>query len=254
MPAEHAGYRVHRISLAKLSDAARDAVASSLEHHYLEPASFDQGMGGEMLARVLEARLPSRDDIASAKKDRAGDLGELLGIEWLRMHGKGTWEVCCTLRWKESIRPRRGEDIVAIRWDVRPVALLKGESKAAESVSGTTIAEARERLNQDGGWPAPFTIDFLARKLDKDGRTEEATRLFDERFKVTPRVTDRGCTHLLFLLSAEDPHGRLAGNGAIPAGNVHAQVAAILVCPAYPKLRDGVHKRAIELARQGSTP
>lgn len=246
---QSSGYEVHQISLTNLSEAARDALAATMEHHYLEPTAFRRGMGGDVLARVLEARLPSRADDLTGKKDRAGDLGELLGIEWLRHHGHGTWEVCCTLRWKESIRPRRGEDIIALRWDVRPVGMLKGEAKAAESIPGATVAEARGRLDQDGGWPAPFTIDFLAEKLAKDGREIEATRLFDERFKVTPRANDRGCTHLLFLFSGSDPSAHLATHGAPAAGCVHGQFAAILVCPQYAVLRDGVHNRAIELAR-----
>jgi hypothetical protein len=248
------GYEIYQVSLAALSDAARDALATTMEHHYLEPATFRGGIGGEVLARVLEARLPSRSGDSTAKRDRAGDLGELLGIEWLRQQGRGIWEVCCTLRWKESIRPRRGEDIIAIRWDVRPVGLLKGEAKAAESIPGATVAEARSRLDQDGGWPAPFTIDFLAEKLAKDGREEEATRLFDERFKVTPRVNDPGCTHLLFLFSGADPSTHLATHGAPAPGCVHAQYAAILICPQYAAIRDGVHNRAIELTRGRSAP
>lgn len=252
--ARSVGYEVYQVSLAALSDAARDALATTLEHHYLGPSTFRGEIGGDVLARVLEARLPSRADDPTAKKDRAGDLGELLGIEWLRQQGHGTWDVCCTLRWKESIRPRRGEDIIAIRWDVSPVGLLKGEAKAAESIPGATVAEARSRLDQDGGWPAPFTIDFLAEKLAKDGREQEATRLFDERFKVTPRVNDRGCTHLLFLFSGTDPSAHLATHGAPATGCVHEQYAAILICPQYVAIRDGVHNRAIELARGRSVP
>lgn len=220
-----------------------------MEHHYLEPAGFRVGRGGEVLARELEARLPDRTDDATAKKDRAGDLGELLGIEWLRRHSSGTWEVCCSLRWKESIRPRRGEDIIAIRWDVRPVGLLKGEAKAAETLGGTTVAEARSRLDQDGGWPSPFTVHFLAERLSRDGRDTEATRLFDERFVVTPRPGEQGCTHLLFLFSGGDPHEHISTHGPVATGVAHAQVAAVLVCPCYAALRDGVHNRAVELAR-----
>jgi hypothetical protein len=249
-----AGYEVHKISLATLSDGARDALSAAMEHHYLEPAVFRNGIGGEVLARVLEARLPDRADDPTAKKDRAGDLGELLGIEWLRRHGRGIWEVCCTLRWKESIRPRRGEDIIAVRWDVSPVGLLKGEAKAGESIAGATVAEARARLDQDGGWPAPFTIDFLAQRLSMAGREAEATRLFDERFKVRPRAGDRGCTHLLFLFSGDDPNAHIATHGAPAAGIVHGQLAAILVCPGYAAIRDGVHDRAVELARARPAP
>lgn len=245
---QNVGYEVYQVSIATLSDAARDALAATLEHHYLGPSTFRGEIGGEVLARVLQARLPSQAEDPTAKKDRAGDLGELLGVEWLRQQGRGIWEVCCTLRWKESIRPRRGEDIIAIRWGVRPVGLLKGEAKAAESIPGATVAGARSRLDQDGGWPAPFTIDFLADKLAKDGREEEATRLFDERFKVTPLVTDPGCAHLLFLFSGADPSANLATHGAPAAGCVHEQYAAILVCPQYTAIRDGIHNRAIELA------
>jgi hypothetical protein len=249
-PVQSAGYEVYQVSLATLSDAARDALAATMEHHYLEPATFREGIGGDVLARVLEARLPRREDDRSAKRDRAGDLGELLGIEWLQRHGRGVWDVCCMLRWKESIRPRRGEDIIAIRWNTSPVGLLKGEAKSAASIPGATVAEARDRLDQDGGWPAPFTIDFIAQKLAKDGRENDATRLFDERFKVSPRAGDRGCTHLLFLFSGTDPSARLATHGSPVAGCVHEQFAAVLVCPEYAAIRDGVHKRAIELARE----
>ena len=251
--AQEAGYEIHRISLATLSNEALDALAGRIEHHYLEPTSFRRAAGGEVLARVLEARLPSREDNPTAKKDRAGDIGELLGIEWLRRHSKGTWEVCCTLRWKESIRPRRGEDIVAVRWDMRPVGLLKGEAKAGGTIGGTIIAEARGRLDQDGGWPATFTIDFLAEKLAKDGRTADAARLFDERFKTQPRVNDPGCTHLLFLLSGADPTGLITTHATVAPGTVHGQIAAILVCAGYETIREGVHQRAIELARGRAT-
>ena len=252
-PTLSAGYLLHQISLQTLSNEARDALAGAIEHNYLEPANFRAGRGGDVLAKELEARLPDRAKNATAMKDRAGDLGELLGIEWLRRHGKGIWEVCCTLRWKESIRPRRGEDIVAIRWDLMPVGLLKGEAKAAESIGGTTIGKARSRLDQDGGWPSPFTIHFLAEKLAKDGREAEATRIFDERFVITPRQGEKGCNHMLFLFSGDDPHAHLPIHGQVASGVVHDQIAAILVCPGYTALRDAVHNRAIELARSKGT-
>ena len=249
-----AGYEVHRVSLATLSDAARDALAGVLEHHYLQPAAFRDGADGATLARILEARLPDRSSTANAKKDRAGDIGELLGIEWLRQCGDRNWEVCCTLRWKESIRPRRGEDIIAVRWDQNPVGLLKGEAKAAQTISSTTVAEARARLDQDGGWPAPFTIDFLAEKLTAEGRIAEAARLFEERFKTPPRPTDSGCTHLLFFFSGDDPGDHLLTHGTILAGIAHGQIAGILVYPHYATIRDNLHNRAIELVRTKPAP
>jgi len=246
------GYQLHQISLPALSDSARDALASVFEHHYLQPAAFRNGMDGSTLARVLEARLPERGNSSNAKKDRAGDIGELLGIEWVRRHGNH-WEVCCTLRWKESIRPRRGEDIIAVRWDQRPVGLLKGEAKAGVTISGTTINEARSRLDQDDGWPAPFTLDFLAEKLTAEGRDADALRIFEERFKNPPRPSDAGCTHLLFLLTSADPSPLFATHGKIATGAAHGQLAAIMVCPAYEQIRDNVHNRAIELARSRPT-
>jgi hypothetical protein len=184
--------------------------------------------GGEGLAQVLEARLPSLAEDANAKRDRAGDIGELLGIEWLRRHLPDGWEVCSTLRWKESIRPRRGEDIVAICWQAKPVGLLKGEAKAAGAISSTTVEEARARLNQDHGWPAPFIIDFLVERLEKDNRLDEAQRLFDERFVSQPRVRDGGCTHLLFLLSVDNPRAHIETHAPVPGGYVHQQIAAIV--------------------------
>ena len=252
-PLTVAGYHLHRISLTTLSNEARDALATAIEHHYIEPMAFRSMRGGEALARSLEARLPSREDSPTAKKDRGGDLGELLAIEWLRRHGQGSWEVCFTLRWKESIRPRRGEDIIAIDWAQSPIGLLKGEAKAAETISGTTIQDARRRLDQDGGWPAPFTIDFLAERLERDGRVQEAARLYNERFMRTPGPQDPGCTHLLFLFSAEDPQARVVTHGLVATTVVHPQLAAILVHPEYVDFRDGMHARAIELVRQRGT-
>lgn len=249
-PLTVAGYQLHRISLTTLSDEARDALAAAIEHHYIEPMAFRSMRGGDALARSLEARLPSREDNPTAKKDRGGDLGELLAIEWLRRHGQGSWDVCFTLRWKESIRPRRGEDIIAIDWAQNPVGLLKGEAKAAETISGTTIQDARCRLDQDGGWPAPFTIDFLAERLVRDGREQEATRLYDERFVRTTRPQDPGCTHLLFLFSADNPEARIVTHGPVAATAGRPQIAAILVYAGYVAFRDGMHARAIELARQ----
>ena len=252
-PSTVAGYQLHRISLTTLSDEARDALAAAIEHHYIEPMAFRSMRGGEALARSLEARLPSREDNPTAKKDRGGDLGELLAIEWLRRHYQGSWEVCFTLRWKESIRPRRGEDIIAIDWAQNPVCLLKGEAKAAEIISGATIQDARRRLDQDGGWPAPFTVDFLAERLARDGREQEAIRLYDERFVRAPRPQDPGCTHLLFLFSADDPEARVVTHGLVSATDSRPQLAAILVHAGYVAFRDGMHARAIELLRKRGT-
>ena len=249
-PVTVAGYELYRIRLNTLSAEARDALAASIEHHCLEPMVFRRVRGGDALARSLEARLPSRGDDAVARRDRGGDLGELLAIEWLRRHGQDLWEVCFTLRWKESIRPRRGEDIVAIDWDQNPVGLLKGEAKAAESIGADTIQNARARLDQDGGWPAPFTIDFLAERLAREGREQEAGRLYVERFVNMPRPQDPGCTHLLFLFSADDPENRVVTHGRVAATAGRPQLAAILVHEGYVAFRDGMHARAIELARQ----
>lgn len=252
-PSTIAGYQMYRIRLNTLSDEARDALAASIEHHYLEPMDFRRVRGGDALARSLEARLPSREDNPTAKKDRGGDLGELLAIEWLRRHSQDLWEVCFTLRWKESIRPRRGEDIVAIDWTQTPLGLLKGEAKAAESIGGDTIQGARARLDQDGGWPAPFTIDFLAERLERDGRDQEAARLYNERFMRTPGPQDPGCTHLLFLFSADDPENRVVTHGHVAATAGRPQLAAILLHAEYVHFRDTMHARAIELVRQRGT-
>jgi len=249
-PLTVAGYQLYRIRLNTLSDEARDALAASIEHHYLEPMEFRRVRGGDALARSLEARLPGREDDPTAKKDRAGDVGELLAIEWLRRYGQGLWEVCFTLRWKESIRPRRGEDIVAIDWAQTPVGLLKGEAKAADSIGGETIQNARARLDQDGGWPAPFTIEFLCERLEKDARMVEAIRLYDERFLIPPGPQDPGCTHLMFLFSADDPEARVVTHGTVAVTATRPQFAAILVHAGYVAFRDGMHARAIELARQ----
>ena len=253
-PARAGAYECHRITLSNVSNEGFDALAAVVEPHYVEPSSFRSAAGGDALARVLEACLPDRADTPNAKKDRAGDLGEMLAIEWLRRTKGNEWEVCCTLRWKESIRPRRGEDLIAVKWGASPVGLMKGEAKAGCSISGQTVTEARERLNLDGGWPAPFTINFLATKLDKDGRVAEATRLFKERFENSPRPNDAGCAHFVFLLSATDPTAFLTSHGAPPAGTVHVQLAATLVCGEYERLRDTLHQRAIELARARATP
>jgi len=245
-----AGYKLHRITLEKLTKEALDALAGTIERHYLEPrATFRNASGGDSLARVLEARLPSRADNRTAKKDRGGDIGELLGIEWLRRHSNGSWECCYTLRWKESVRPRRGEDIIGVDWSAKPIGLLKGEAKAGKTISSTTVSQARERLNQDQGWPSPFTIDFLAEKLEFEGRLAEAERLFEERFQTQPGLRDTGCTHLLFLFSAADPSDSIPTHAAAPKGTIHGQIAAVLVCPDYEAIRDNIHKRAIDLAQ-----
>lgn len=248
------GYELHEGTFFTLTTPALDALANVIEQHYLQPASFREISDGETLAQVLEARLPDRSDTPSAEKDRAGDIGELLGIEWIRHRGDKSWDVGYTLRWKESIRPRRGEDIVAVRWDKTPVWLLKGESKAGKSISSTTVEEARARLDKDGGWPAPFTVDFLAERLSWAGRADDAKRLFAERFKVTPKSTDSGCTHLLFFFSEGSPKAHLETHGKLQVATLHTQIAAILVCGSYETVRDTIHSRAIDLARKRKVP
>ena len=242
-------YDLHHVSLPNLSNEGFEALARAVEPHYLEPTKFRSAAGGDVLARLLEAVLPDRANTSTAKKDRAGDLGELLGIEWLRRILGAGWEVCGTLRWKESIRPKRGEDIIAVQWSVAPVGLMKGEAKAGATIGGQRVAEARERLNLDGGWPAPFTVNFLATRLEMAGRDAEALRLFKERFENTPRPNDPGCRHFIFLIAATDPAAFLTSHGAPVTGTVHGQLAAVLVCPHYETLRDSLHGRAIELAR-----
>jgi hypothetical protein len=72
--------------------------------------------------------------------------------------------------------------------------------------------------------------------LEKDGRLDEAQRLFDERFVNQPRPRDPGCTHLLFLFSVDDPTPHILTHGLVPAGNVHHQIAAVLLAADYERI------------------
>jgi hypothetical protein len=195
-------------------DGTRAAALPELVH-----AAKDHFYGLELLERIgypIAARR-LRDKLPESVRTRSGDLGEILGTEYVAQ---------CTefrvplkrLRFKDDREmSMRGDDIIGISTPENGARrVLKAEVKSREVLSASVLAEAVEALGKNLGRPKPATLAFISSMLRNVGADDEAAaveQLQDET------LSDEAICHLLFTFSGNDPSSTLADH-ATPTSSI----------------------------------
>jgi len=195
-----------RVIVLRERDGGRDEVFDVLvdvvADHLIDLSVIEKMGGFEASAHVLRNRLPVR------KKDRSGDLGEILATEYVDRQTEFQVPVR-RLRYKDDRgSAMRGDDVLGFREAKTRVKVIKVEAKSRVSLSAGVVKEARKGLAKHKGRPNPSTlafIEFVLRKEDKDDEAELIKRLQCETIRA------RDVLHMVFALSGNDPSKHLAG-------------------------------------------
>lgn len=191
-----------RITVVRLAEGdMREFLRSSIPltiRSYFAPAYESMSRLERTFAAAVDGALPG----ARAKRTRSGDLGEILGAEFIR--STTSFEVIFRLRWKDRASlAMRGDDLIGVRLTsgrrARP-RYLKGEAKSGVRPGASVIAAAREALDKDNGLPNPSTKGFIQTRLwEEDHESLLAAAM---RADVTVKLSR--VEHLLFILSGVD--------------------------------------------------
>jgi Cap4 SAVED domain len=137
--------------LAGRLSIGRDELAAAVPEHY--PAE-------ERIARIL-SRLGKkraaeyvRQKLPKGKSIRSGDLGEIIGSEYIEE--ETDYEVAVNrLRWKyHREMAMRGDDVIGIKLEAPSKPhFLKGKIKSRATLSGPVIVEARKALRKRPPFP-----------------------------------------------------------------------------------------------------
>lgn len=161
-------------------------------------------LGYKGAAKILRERLPR------AKRQRSGDLGEILASELVE-EKVGFRVPVRRMRYKDGREvPLRGDDFIGVGYDKDDgLRFLKGESKSRQVLNEKTIAEAREALNRNNGRCTPISLLFVAdRLLDREGDEAELGRAIREEVG-TKTLRPNRIDHVLFTLSGNTPPAAL---------------------------------------------
>ena len=186
------------LHLPAVTPAGTSALAKTCHNHYVSRKWLGL-FGRKDLAEKLKAVLPV------SKKQRSGDLGEILASEYVNRKEWGYQAPVLRLRWKDGRDlAMRGDDVVGFNFHLKPVGLLKGESKSRAVLNNGALNEARTALRKNKGLPGAFSIEFIVDQLADAGHTKLARRIKAEACGA--RLLDkREIAHLLFVFTGNDP-------------------------------------------------
>ena len=188
-------------------DGGRDEVlkglSSRVRDHYIsdkEVSELIEILDFPKAAKIIRKLLPI------VAKGRSGDLGEILAAEFVKENLNFEIPVKI-LRYKDHREmPMRGDDVIAVGYDnEKRLRILKGEAKSARKLSKTTVAEARERLEEDHGRPSALSLIFIARRLIESEdleRKELGKEIYEEA--TNSAVPKKRLAHLLFTLCGNE--------------------------------------------------
>lgn len=193
-----------------------DCLADNLSDHYASRerlAKLLKRLGKKKVAAYLSDKYPITPKI------RSGDLGEILGSNWIDEYTR--FRVCVKrLRWKDHRdQAMRGDDLLAVEVpSTGPVHFLKGEVKSAASLSNSTIAKARKALRSNLQRPTSHALSFVIDRLDEQGETDLVDKLDDATLKGTIKLAQ--VTHLMFVFTGNDPKNLLTTDLTAYTGTV----------------------------------
>lgn len=225
------------LTVPVLSAPAKTALAKKCKAHYVS-RQWLATFGRKKLADKLNAVLPV------TKRQRSGDLGEILATEFVN---RKEWDYeipVLRLRWKDSRElPMRGEDAVGFKLSAKPIGLLKVEAKSRANLTNPVLVSARTALRKNKGRPAPFVISFIVDRLVEEGNVQLARTI--EAQAAGARLLDaRELAHLLFVFSGNDPTALLRANLMPLKSKGIRQLAVALHCARHQALIKGVYTEA----------
>lgn len=187
--------------LAAKLGIARDELAAAVPTHYAAEeriARILSRLGKKSAAEYVRQKLPK------SKSIRSGDLGEIIGSEYIEE--STDYEVAVNrLRWKDHREmAMRGDDVIAIQLAAGSKPhFLKGEIKSRAALSGTVIVEARRALRKSNGRPSAHALSFIADRLHGEGENALGDAVDDAQLKDGIALSQ--VAHLLFTFSGNDP-------------------------------------------------
>jgi len=186
------------LTATALNPAAKTALAKTCQSHYVS-RKWLATFGRKALADKLDTVLPV------SKRQRSGDLGEILASEYVNRK-EWDYEVpVLRLRWKDGRElAMRGDDVVGFNLQAKPVGLLKGEAKSRAALSDAVLKDSRTALRKNRGRPSAFVISFIVDQLVDAGQQALARRIESEA--AGARLLDkRQLAHLLFVFCGNEP-------------------------------------------------
>lgn len=177
-------------------------VSKAVPEHYAAPdrvAHVLRTLGKDKAAAFIESQLPT------TKAVRSGDLGEILGVTYLAEFTQFKLAVR-RLRWKDHRNmAMRGEDVLSFLIDPKTnkLLILKGEAKSRLTLNYTTVTAARSALSTNYGRPSAHAMAFLATRYFEQGN-KQMTDILD-RAQLVDQVSTSQMTHMMFVLSGNDP-------------------------------------------------
>ena len=220
--------------LAGKAGIARDELAAAVPAHYAAEeriARILSRLGKKRAAEYVRQKLPRR------KSTRSGDLGEILGSEYIEE--ATDYEVAVNrLRWKDHREmAMRGDDVIAIKLAAGSKPhFLKGEIKSRATLSGPVIMEARKALRKSNSRPSPHALSFIADRLHGEGETALADAIDDAQLKEGIALSQ--VAHLLFTFSGNDPLQLLEKHLQKYTGKVHQIAVGLHVANHQRFIRD----------------
>jgi hypothetical protein len=197
------------------------ALRGLLGEHFVGEATILQAGGYTKAAAIIANSLPTD------KRTRSGDLGELLATEYINSETSFVVPLK-KLRWKSDRQmPMHGNDIIGVDTKLKPVHVLKGECKSRAVFGAGVVVEAVNALDLNDGRPNPSTLAFIAKRLYEEKRDNEANVFRDLQCGGT--IAARNMTHMIFVLSGNDPSKHLANGPKSEHSGIKRENAAILV-------------------------
>ncbi len=219
----------HNLKIMTVSNAQVDGacseVAAIVPNHYASEERI-----AELLARLGKPAAAQfiRDSLPQDKRIRSGDLGEILGTEYVREMTEYDPAIN-RLRWKDHRNmAMRGDDVIGIKQRPNtPLNFLKCEIKSRASLSTDAVTEARSTLDSDDGLPSPHALAFIANRLHEESRHQLANAIDDTQLNSSIRPEQ--VAHLLFTFSGSNPTNLLEADlqnyvRNIPQNNVGLRI------------------------------
>lgn len=174
--------------------AAVDTLKKVVRAHLVEADTLDD-LDFPITAAEVRASLPTR------KRIRSGDLGEILGTEYIREFTNYTVPINRLRHKDDRDTAMRGDDILGFRGN-DPIQVLKAEAKSAARLSASTVKKACAALEGHSSRPKASSLGFVLKRLREQGRHAEAKRI--QRL-MNNQIAERDIEHLVFTLSGNDP-------------------------------------------------
>ena len=201
-------------------------IACMVPDHYIDPesiASTLERLGKPAAAKKLRTKLPQE------KIMRSGDLGEILGMEYIDNQTQYFVPIK-KLRWKDHQEmAMKGEDVIGIRLieTSQKPHFLKTEVKSRKKLQTEDVQNARSTLNVNEGRPTPHALAFLGERLREGGSTKLADIIDDAQWR--DGIATSQMKHLLFTFTGNNPNRYQKAILETYGGNIKQQAVGLRI-------------------------